>query len=135
MPLDKRSRASDNPPHPIQPTVTDEHGTLRFKQNALVRYLLDAGPFDLNHLAVVPNVPAEDYEQFAQLIGYSLSGFSELSYVRDETYEAATHMADKGLSELQARLVYLEGMVAMLRDKLRKPMADLFSVHPDDLKG
>lgn len=38
--------------HPIQPLYKDEHGALRFKGNAIVRYLLDAGPFDLNHCAV-----------------------------------------------------------------------------------
>lgn len=27
----------------IQPLYTDEHGTLRFKSNAIVRYLLDNG--------------------------------------------------------------------------------------------
>ena len=28
----------------------------------------------------------EDREQFAQLIGYSVSGFGDLSYVSDETW-------------------------------------------------
>ncbi|HEY9661654.1 MAG TPA: hypothetical protein V6C65_24625, partial [Allocoleopsis sp.] len=32
--------------------------------------------------------------QFAQLIGYSLSGFGDLSYVSDETYAAASSMAN-----------------------------------------
>lgn len=31
----------------------------------------------------------EDREQFAQLIGYSLSGYGDLSYVSDESYDAA----------------------------------------------
>jgi hypothetical protein len=29
----------------------------------------------------------EDWEQFAQLIGYSLDGFGELSYVSQETHK------------------------------------------------
>lgn len=74
--------------HPVQPLITDEDGRLRFKQNAIVRYLLDAGPFDMNQLATLP-VSREDRVQFAQLIGYSLSGFGELSYVTDEDYRAA----------------------------------------------
>ena len=49
---------------------------------------LDAGPFDLNKLASMP-FDDEDREQFAQLIGYSLGGFSELDYVSDETYDRA----------------------------------------------
>ncbi len=36
----------------------------------------------------------EDREQFAQLIGYSLNGFGELSYVSEETYEAAERSAE-----------------------------------------
>jgi hypothetical protein len=31
----------------------------------------------------------EDRQQFAQLIGYSLGGYSELSYVDDDAYKAA----------------------------------------------
>lgn len=34
-------------------------------------------------------VADEDREQFAQLIGYSLSGFADLSYVSNKTYNAA----------------------------------------------
>jgi hypothetical protein len=79
--------------HPTQPLDLDEHGTLRFKANAIVRFLLDAGPFDMNKLALMP-FSQEDREQFAQLIGYSFGGFGELSYVSDETYEAAEKSID-----------------------------------------
>ena len=74
--------------HPLQPLLIDEHGTVRFKANAIVIYLLDAGPYDMNTLALMP-WSDEDREQFAQLIGYSLSGFGDLSYVSDETFAAA----------------------------------------------
>ncbi len=74
--------------HPIQPLLRDEHGTVRFKENAIVRYLLDNGGIDLNKLATLP-FSQNDREQFAQLIGYSLSGFGDLSYVSDRTYEKA----------------------------------------------
>jgi hypothetical protein len=67
--------------HPMQPIVRDKHRTMRFKSNAIVRFLLDAGPFDMNKLATMP-FSREDREQFAQLIGYSVSGFGELPYVR-----------------------------------------------------
>jgi hypothetical protein len=66
----------------------DDHHVLRFKENAIVRFLLDAGKFDMNDLALMP-FSREDREQFAQLIGYSHSGFGELSYVSDETWELA----------------------------------------------
>ena len=67
--------------HPRQPTALDEHGTLRFKSNAIVRYLLDNGPFDMNHLAV-QDFSDEDRCQFAQLIGYSECGYEDLSYAQ-----------------------------------------------------
>ena len=79
--------------HPIQPLEKDNDGVLRFKQNAIVRYLLDAGPFDMNHLALMPFSQA-DQEQFAQLIGYSLCGFGDLSYVSAETYNLAESQSE-----------------------------------------
>ncbi len=72
--------------HPIQPLVKDKYDVIRFKENAIVQYLLDAGPFDMNHLALLP-FDENDREQFAQLIGYSVSGFSDLSYVSEEILE------------------------------------------------
>lgn len=82
--MKKRGKAR----HPVQPLITGPDGVTRFKRNAIVRFLLDAGPFDMNQLALM-NYSDEDREQFAQLIGYSLSGFGELRYVSDKTYEAA----------------------------------------------
>jgi hypothetical protein len=81
--------------NPTQPLAKDEHGTLRFQQNAIVRYLLDVGPFDMNHLARGDFSDA-DRVQFAQLIGYSLSGFGELSYVDDAAYQRASMAARIG---------------------------------------
>lgn len=81
----KRGRAH----HPVQPLVTSPDGLIRFKANKIVRFLLDAGSFDMNELAVM-SFSQEDREQFAQLIGYSVSGFSELSYVSDKTYKQAS---------------------------------------------
>ena len=75
--------------HPVQPLEQDSEGKLRFKQNKIVRFLKDTSQYDLNKLAVMP-FDQEDWEQFAQLIGYSLDGFSELSYVSDETFKRAS---------------------------------------------
>jgi hypothetical protein len=80
----KRGKAK----HPLQPLVTHDQGIVRFKANEIIQFLLDAGPFDMNKLALL-KFSDEDREQFAQLIGYSLSGFSELPYVSDKTYKAA----------------------------------------------
>jgi hypothetical protein len=70
---------------PIQPIVIDQRGIERFRANTLVRYLLDSGTINMNVLATI-DCPQEDREQFAMLIGYSLAGFGELSYVSDETW-------------------------------------------------
>ena len=83
--------------HPLQPLIIDKQGTVRFKANAIVRYILDLGTAkgcaDMNMLAMMP-FSDEDRQQFAQLIGYSLSGYGELtSYVTDEAYEAAAKQA------------------------------------------
>lgn len=73
--------------HPRQPVVTDARGVKRFKQNAIVRELLDrataAGIMDMNAIALM-NFSDEDQQQFAQLIGYSVSGYSGLSYAGEQ---------------------------------------------------
>lgn len=71
---------------PIQPIIRDEHGLLRFKKNAIVRFLLDAGNYDLNSIAMM-DFNDEDRCQFAQLIGYSVYGYSDLSYVSPEEWQ------------------------------------------------
>ena len=77
--------------HPVQPLVIDRDGVVRFRGNAIVRYLLELAKRNgtgLNELAMMGFADA-DFEQLAQLLGYSLSGFGELSYVSDETYALA----------------------------------------------
>lgn len=85
-------------PHPIQDMFLDHdpsgYDYPRFRENKIVSFLLARGGFDLNDLAAM-QFPAEDREQFAMLIGYSLGGFSELSYVSDETYMRAEAEARK----------------------------------------
>lgn len=80
---------------PMQPLEYDSRGTVRFKANELVRFLLDSHPYvDLNRLAELPHISDEDHEQFAQLIGYSLGGFSELGYVHHDTLVRAEQAAE-----------------------------------------
>ena len=79
--------------HPIQPIEKDDKGILRFKENKIIVYLFDHGLLDLNKLATL-NFSDEDRQQLAQLLGYSLDGYGELSYVSDDAYEAVIIMAD-----------------------------------------
>ncbi len=81
--------------HPLQPVVLVE-GVARFKKNLLVRYLLDQGPYDLNHLARLEGISDG---QFAQLIGYSVDGDADLSYADPEGVAAADLQVAKLLSE------------------------------------
>lgn len=84
--------------HPIQPFEKDDSGVIRFKENKIVRFLLDEGPFDLNQIAVLSEEKGfskDDHVQFAQLIGYSFSGFTDLSYVNDKTWERANKKFEK----------------------------------------
>ena len=123
--------------NPIQPLAHDAKGVLRFKANTIVQHLLDTHPTcDMNTLARM-EFSDDDRQQFAQLIGYSLSGYSELqSYVTDEAYATAAQMAH-AVDERDARIAALEQKLAELRaaaDMLREPVARLLEMHPDDLK-
>ena len=81
--------------NPMQPFVMDGK-VVRFKANKIVAYLLDSSrdghKVDLNDLAMM-EFSQDDRAQFAQLIGYSLCGFHELSYVSDLAAENATQAA------------------------------------------
>lgn len=61
---------------PMQPAELDLDGVLRFRENQLVRYLVEWASgrgCSLNDLAKVPARRA-DRDQFTQLLGYSVSG-------------------------------------------------------------
>lgn len=83
---------NEDPKHPVQPLLEDEKGVLRFKRNKIIDWLFSTGKLDLNQVALLTargQFPKEDEEQLAQLLGYSLSGFGDLSYVSEETYQRA----------------------------------------------
>lgn len=122
--------------NPMQPIIRGGDGVLRFKENAIISHLLEWAQqrgHGLNGIAMM-EFSNDDREQFAQLIGYSLSGYGDLSYVSDTTYHAAEKMAHEGLSDKDARIACLEYELDSIRTALRGPMAKLFGVHPDDLK-
>jgi hypothetical protein len=76
----------------MQPVVVLEDGIPRFRANKIVCYLRERAKeigVDLNHLAEI-DFPQEDREQFAQLIGYAISGYHELPYVSDTSAAQAS---------------------------------------------
>ena len=120
---------------PIQPLYEDETGRLRFQSNKIVEALLKFGQkngFGLNEIAVM-DFPPEDREQFSQLHGYSLSGFSELSSTTDVTYDAAYEMYEKGISDDKARVKVLLETIENIKIGMRVGVAILYGRHPDDL--
>ena len=88
----------------MQAIIRDDKGTIRFRKNAIVRYLLDKGGLTLNDLATVGFSQADE-EQFAQLIGYGLSEFHELDYVSDETALAASAAARKQFAIREDKII------------------------------
>lgn len=93
---------------PMQPIVIDPSGVVRFHRNRVVRFLLDESTagrtINLNLLSVMfqnGGFSPDDWEQFLQLIGYSVSGFGELGTVRPETVEAADKIAAEILEAKQ----------------------------------
>ena len=86
--------------HPMQPIVWQDN-VIRFKENKLVRMLLDHGSktgMDLNHLASRTYHNSDyndDWNQLAQLIGYSVSGFGDLSYANKRIVNRADRIANR----------------------------------------
>lgn len=76
-----------------QPIVVTEDGTVRFRENKIVRFLLDNAPFDINDLSK-HDFGTRDWEIFMQLIGYSVCGYGELSCVSSASVERADEIAD-----------------------------------------
>ena len=117
---------------PLQPVYKDEEGTVRFRENSIVRYLLDNGGINMNQI-FSHSFPQSDLEQFASLIGYSLSGFAELSYVSDEAYGTAERMAN-GIAELQARNLELREQLSNIRAGLKIAVSAAFKIDGEDLE-
>lgn len=81
--------------YPMQPLVITPDNVIRFKKNNIVEFLLKHSNYDLNDLHTM-SFPNEDWEQFNQLIGYSVSGYGDLSYIDKKI----VHTADKKAKEL-----------------------------------
>lgn len=81
---------------PLQP-LEGEKDQIRFKPNKIVQVLKRTSKLNMDDLATM-DFPIEDWEQFVQLIGYSVVGFGELSYVTSETRSRVDkHVEESGL--------------------------------------
>ena len=68
--------------------VLSDDGCVRFKENKIVSYLLSRTLEDMNTLALL-DFSDEDRMVFAQLIGYSVSGYGDLSYASNKSVRQA----------------------------------------------
>ena len=83
---------------PMQPIVKDEHDVARFQKNRIVYDLWKEGKVDLNTIGIRAadgEYTEAEQMQFAQLIGYSVSGFGDLSYADREVVRRADRLAEK----------------------------------------
>ena len=90
------------PNHPMQPIIIDDSGTTRFKENKIVSLLLETSRLDLNALSMMlakDMVKQEDYTHLMQLIGYSVSGYGDLSTSPENLVEMADQEAGRLLKE------------------------------------
>lgn len=105
----------------------------RFIENRIVARLVDSFPGGMNAIAE-GGFTNEEHMQLAQLIGYSVHGYATLSYVSDESYEAALTIAETPtITDIEARIEYLEKTLAEIEVHVRNTATTLFKVHPDDL--
>lgn len=84
--------------HPMQPIALDTHGVARFVRNKIVEHLVDTYAFgrSLNEICRkfdVHGADREDYEQLTMLIGYSVSGFGDLSTSSEDRVALAEDIA------------------------------------------
>jgi len=121
--------------HPIQPTELDEHGKLRFKPNKIVQYLLYECGIDRSVLTW-QDFDNNEWEQFNQLIGYSVDGWDGLHHTSPETSLAVHAMID-GHDERDAKIAELEQLLnttrSIIRNNIMEIVPELFNINIDDL--
>lgn len=85
--------------HPRQPIVWVDK-VIRFKENKIISWMLEMGragrKFDFNDIVMnyhIDKFSLEDLIQLDQLVGYSVSGFGDLSYVPAEEVAVCDEIA------------------------------------------
>lgn len=80
--------------HPMQRIEHDDKGVIRFRSNKIIEDLFMRGALDLNQIACA-KYDEEDRMQLAQLLGYSVSGYGDLSYASRKSVRKADKRAEK----------------------------------------
>lgn len=90
---------------PDQPLYVDSDGCARFRENRIVRFMLSVCREHGVNLSVIGAMTAdgsysnEEFAQLAQLIGYSVYGFGELSVNPREIVERCDKKAEELLKK------------------------------------
>ena len=112
--------------HPIQKPYVDHQQIIRFTANNIVTHalrVLEEKGYNLNHLHMeCCDLDKEDWDQFYQLIGYSLSGAPVSELVR----EAATLMHNNGVSQEEARATNAEERLNEVKNLMREGISVLY---------
>jgi Cys-tRNA synthase (O-phospho-L-seryl-tRNA:Cys-tRNA synthase) len=131
----------DLPKNPMQPIVIDSEDVVRFKTNKIVYTvykIAEAHGCGLNKITK-QNFTQDDQKQFAQLLGYSVSGYGDLPYVDKVSVECADQQVALLLSgtpvvsEQEMELQVLRDENRRLKAAIRNAAVEAFSIHPDDL--
>ncbi len=122
--------------HPIQPIEADEHGRMRFKENKIISDAVAEERIDLNAIAR-RGYSDEDRAQLSMLIGYSVSGFGELSHVPRDLValvdEHALYPTEKPVElTLQDRVTYLEDELTRLREHIAETAVEALVTAEDE---
>lgn len=89
--------------NPMQPVVLAENGSIRFKENAIIISLLEFATqhgYGLNSIAAA-DYSDDDYSQLMELIGYSVSGYGNLSRCNKSHMRRADKIARDIISDLK----------------------------------
>lgn len=84
----------------------DPDGQPRFQRNAIVSWLVHTDRVDLNEIIATHAWPIKDQEEFWQMLGYSVSAFGNLTFVRPKT----TKKADRRTRKLLRKHRVLRGL-------------------------
>lgn len=82
---------------PMQPIQLDARGVARFAKNRIVDDLLEFATtrgFGLNQIAL-GDYSDDEHMQLAQVIGYSVSGYGDLSYASEESVQKADAIVEE----------------------------------------
>jgi hypothetical protein len=118
----------DLPKNPMQPVVIDSRNVVRFKENGIVHAVYEmskAHGFGLHEIAM-HNFTEDDQKQFAQLLGYSVSGYGDLPYVDKVSVECADQRVALLLSGVPV-VSEQEMELQVLRDENRRLKAAIRS--------